>query len=201
MRVAYALLGVVWCIVIVVVLWSVNHTFTKGEHSKTDTRTTVPTSMAMQLSITSPVFQVEGVIPQRYTCDGEAVSPPLTISGVSEAVKTLVLIVEDRDVPKALKPDGIYDHWILFNIPAMTTDIAEGASAGISGKNSAGENGYAAPCPPKEYEPSEHRYFFRLYALDTELLLSDGASRQDVEAAMAGHVLQEALVIGRYARK
>jgi Raf kinase inhibitor-like YbhB/YbcL family protein len=153
------------------------------------------------LTIASPVFEVGGDIPSRYTCDGENFSPPISISGVPEAAHTLVLIMEDRDVPAAIKPDGIFDHWILFNIPAMTTDIQEGASAGIAGKNGAGQNTYIGPCPPKEYEPRTHRYFFRLYALDTELSLTEGAARADIERAMAGHVLQEALVIGRYRKK
>jgi Raf kinase inhibitor-like YbhB/YbcL family protein len=153
------------------------------------------------LSITVPVFDVGGDIPPRYTCDGENLSPPISISGVSAEARTLVLIMEDRDVPAAVKADRIFDHWILFNIPAMTTDIREGSAAGIVGKNGAGENSYIAPCPPREYEPSTHRYFFRLYALDAELSLTESAARTDVEAAMAGHVLQEALVIGTYRKK
>ena len=157
--------------------------------------------MAIALSVTSPVFDNGAIIPARYTCDGENLSPPISISGVSEGAHSLVLIVEDPDVPAAIRPDGMFDHWVLFNIPAMTTTISEGASAGISGTNGAGESRYTGPCPPKEYEPNEHRYFFRLYALDVELSLTEGASKSDVQSAMAGHVLQEALLIGRYQKK
>lgn len=192
-RIAYALLGVVWCIILVVCVLAVNGRFTREQHTKAPV-------MTLQLSITSPVFDVGGDIPSRYTCDGDQFSPPLSISGVREDAKTLVLIVEDPDVPKALRPDGVFDHWVLFNIPAMTTDIQEGASAGVTGKNSAGGNEYVGPCPPKDYEPSTHRYFFRLYALDTELSLTEDATKADVQEAMGGHILQEALMIGRYKR-
>jgi Raf kinase inhibitor-like YbhB/YbcL family protein len=179
----------------------INRSFTPFPQSGTVNNKNTVSMAITTLAIASPVFDVGGDIPPRYTCDGEQLSPPISISGVSEAARSLVLIVEDRDVPPALKPDGIFDHWILFNIPAMTTDIQEGASAGIAGRNGAGHNGYIGPCPPKEYEPSTHRYFFRLYALDTELSLTEGAARAEIERAMAGHVLQEALVIGRYKKK
>ena len=109
--------------------------------------------------------------------------------------------MDDPDVPKALKPDGVFDHWVMFNIPASVTEIPASGSVGLAGVNGAGKNAYTGPCPPAQYEPSEHRYFFRLYALDAMLSLSEGASKQDVLRAMQGHILEEAQLVGKYKRK
>jgi len=153
------------------------------------------------LTLRSPVFENGGSLPARFTCDGESMSPPLSWSGVPLGTKSLALIVEDPDVPKQLKPDGVFDHWTLFNIPPETTEIATGGTAGVRGASGTGKNQYVGPCPPKEYEPSEHRYFFRMYALDTMLDLAEGASKADVLAAMEGHVLAEVELIGKYKRQ
>ena len=153
----------------------------------------------MQLSSTA--FEEGEMIPQRFTCDGDNVSPPLSMSDVPEGAVSLVLIMDDPDVPKAVKPDGVFDHWVLFNIDPTTTEIPEGASAGVAGANGRGENTYTGPCPPPQYEPSTHRYIFVLYALDTTLSLSPGASKADVLTAMGGHVLGEVHLMGRYTRK
>ena len=93
------------------------------------------------------------------------------------------------------------DHWILFNMPPQTREIASGVTVGVPGKNGAGANQYTGPCPPPQYEPSEHRYFFKLYALDTELPLAAGASKADVEQAMRGHVIAQTELVGRYKRR
>jgi hypothetical protein len=127
---------------------------------------------------------------------GENISPPLSIRDVPEATKSLILIVYDPDVPKDLKPDGNFDHWILFNIPPQTRDIAEGASPGVSGVNTRGEMKYTGPNPPY----GEHRYFFKLYALDTILELAPGANRTEVEIEMEGHILAQAELMGRYGK-
>ncbi len=205
MRVAYALLGVVWLLIFVALAGGFHFNFgrtsnTSGERTSliTSTTTSMPSST---LSIASPAFETSQPIPSRYTCDGEHVNPQLTISGVPDGAKSLVLIVEDPDVPKQLKPDGVFDHWVLFNVPPETGTISENGSAGVSGVNGAGKNAYAAPCPPVQYEPSEHRYFFKLYALDTILDLSAGSSKAEVERAMVGHVIAEAQLLGRYKRK
>lgn len=153
------------------------------------------------LTLTSSAFENGASIPSRFTCDGVQVSPPLSISGVPEDAKSLVLIMDDPDVPKALKPDGIFDHWVLFNIPPETREIPEGGFVGVSGANSAGRNTYTGPCPPPQYEPSQHRYFFKLYALDAELLLSAGASKAEVESAMQGHIMAHTELMGVYKRK
>jgi len=154
---------------------------------------------AMSLSLTSE-FQNGASIPARFTCDADNVNPKISIGGVPEGTASLALIMDDPDVPKVLRPDGMFDHWVLFNIPPTTTEIVEGGSAGIAGHNGRGEPAYTGPCPPREYEPREHRYFFRLYALDIELELTEGASKEDVLKAMEGHVLEEAELMGRYQR-
>lgn len=154
------------------------------------------------LTLTSSAFEHDGNIPARYTCDGtRTLSPALMWSGVPEGALSLALVMDDPDVPKAIKPDGVFDHWTLFNIPPTTTEIPEGGSIGSAGVNGAGNSTYTGPCPPPQYEPSEHRYFFRLYALDTELSLAPGASKTEVLAAMQNHVLAEAELMGRYKRQ
>ena len=152
------------------------------------------------LVLTSPAFAESASIPSKFTCDGEQLSPPLSISGVPEGAKSLVLIMDDPDVPKALRPDGMFDHWVLFNILPTTGDIPEGGSVGTPGQNGSGQNEYTGPCPPRQYEPNEHRYFFKLYALDTELPLEAGASKTEVEQAMRGHIIAQTELIGRYKR-
>ena len=150
------------------------------------------------LSLTSPAFANGASMPSHFTCDGANSSPGLSISGVPEGAKSLALTMEDPDVPKILRPDGVFDHWVLFNISPTTTEIAEGGTAGTEGKNGVGNNRYTGPCPPSQYEPSEHRYFFRLYALDTELLLTEKASKADVLKAMEGHIIGQAELVGKY---
>ena len=150
--------------------------------------------------ITSAAFEDGGVIPSRYTCDGANVSPSVVFHGVPPGAKSLVIIADDPDVPRELG-GGVFDHWILFNIPPTVTGIPEGGSAGIAGVNGGGERGYFGPCPPPRYEPHEHRYFFKAFALDTTLSLSDGASKAEVEAALIGHVLAESVLLGRYQRQ
>ena len=153
------------------------------------------------MEITSPAFENGERIPAAYTCDGDRLlSPELAFSGVPAAAQSLALIMDDPDVPKVLRPDGNFTHWVLFDIPPETTLIPEGGTIGTSGVNGAGGTGYRGPCPPPEYEPKTHRYFFELYALDTVLDLPEGASKEDVEAAMDGHILDIAELVGTYSR-
>lgn len=154
----------------------------------------------MTLSLTSPAFRNDESIPARFTCDGANISPALRIAGLPAGAKSLALVMDDSDVPKQLKPDGIFDHWTLFNIDPATTEIAEGVLVGTVGVNSRGEKKYTGPCPPPQYQPTEHRYVFTLLALDTLLDLPPGATKQDVRAATAGHVLGTATLVGRYDR-
>lgn len=147
----------------------------------------------MQLS--SAAFKHGQIIPSKYTCEGKNVHPPLAIQGVPKNAKSLVLIMDDPDVPAFVRPDRMYDHWILFNIPPATSHIAEGVPLpGIQGKNTGGENRYTGPCPPD----AQHRYFFKLYALDIELSLQAGCTKKELEKAMQGHILAQAELMGLY---
>jgi Raf kinase inhibitor-like YbhB/YbcL family protein len=156
------------------------------------------------MELTSSAFAHNSLIPSKYTCDGTNTSVPLSIRNAPAEAKSLVLIATDPDIPEVFKEQqGIqmFDHWTAFNIPPMTAEIEEGRGPeGVLGNNSRGEKKYTGPCPPPQYEPSEHRYFFRLSALDTILALPEGVSREEVEEAMKGHVLEEAELIGRYKR-
>lgn len=148
--------------------------------------------------LTSPAFQHERSIPVKYTCDGDNINPPLQFEDVPDTAQSLVLIMEDPDVPKNLRADGMWDHWVLFNIEPTVSEVKEGQ--GIAGThlgvNTSGKNEYQGPCPPDR----EHRYFFKLYALDVKLDLDFGATKKEVEEALKGHVLGYAELIGLYDR-
>ncbi len=149
------------------------------------------------MKLTSPVFEQGGKIPAKYTCDGENINPPLTISDAPSETKSLVLIMEDPDVPKRLRADGIWDHWIVFNMPPNLTKIEEGKEPeGIHGIGTSKNLDYYGPCPPDR----EHRYFFKLYALNIQLNLPEKATKQQVERAMENHILAKAELMGRYER-
>ena len=159
----------------------------------------------MTLTLTSVAFSNGGKIPAKYTCDGDSkLSPPLSFSGVPEGAKSLVLIMDDPDVPEIRKKEfGIeaFDHWTLFNIPPETREISEGGTIGTPGATTRGDLHYVGPCPPPQYEPREHRYIFKLYALSAPLALSAGATKREVLDALAPILIAEAELIGRYARK
>lgn len=202
MRTAYVLLGILWLLVIAGAWYGFNHSFRNAGYTGDVTSSLAPLMATSTLSLTSSAFADGGMIPSRYTCDEDrSVSPALSISGVPESAKSLALIMDDPDVPKQLHADGMFDHWVLFNIPSATKEIPEGGSAGTAGANGAGQNAYTGPCPPPQYEPSTHRYFFYLYALDTELALQAGASKADVEKAMQGHIIAQTELMGRYKRR
>lgn len=144
------------------------------------------------LKLTSSSFEHNGKIPSRLTCDGEGVNPSLQISGVNEEAKSLVLIMDDPDAPS-----GTWNHWVKFNISTSTTEIKEAEEPdGISGVGTSGNKDYFGPCPPDR----EHRYFFKLFSLDTELELGEGATKREVEKAMEGHILQQTELVGLYER-
>jgi Raf kinase inhibitor-like YbhB/YbcL family protein len=149
------------------------------------------------MKLTSSAFQNNGLIPSVFTCDGSNYNPPLSFSDIPAEAVSLTLIMDDPDVPKDLLPSGVFDHWAVFNIPPATTGAAENSPlAGIVGNNGAGKAKYTGPCPPDR----EHRYFFRLYALDTLLDLPTGATKAQILAAMQGHIIGQAELIGRYNR-
>jgi Raf kinase inhibitor-like YbhB/YbcL family protein len=149
------------------------------------------------MKLTSPAFDHAGRIPARYTCDGDNVNPPLTIEDVPPAARSLVLILEDPDVPRTLREDGMWDHWLVYDIPPKVRNIDEHSEPpGVHGAGTAGNENYYGPCPPDR----EHRYFFKLFALDTKLDLAPKSSKKRVQQAMEGHILAEAVLMGRYER-
>jgi|SRR3989344_1732004 len=150
------------------------------------------------MELKSSAFEDGGVIPSKYTCDGGNINPPLSITGVPEDAKSLVIIMDDHDVPKSVRSDGVWDHWVVFNIPPNLNVINEGEKiTGIYGKTSGGKTEYGGPCPPDR----EHRYMFYLYALDGELSLPSGSTKSEVLNAMNGHILEKTTLVGKYNRK
>lgn len=148
------------------------------------------------MKITSSAFTNGGMIPLKYTCDGENVNPPLSFSGIPKDARSLVLIMEDPDVPISIREDGMWDHWVVFDIPATLTRVEENQQpSGISGKGSTDKLNYKGPCPP-----AEHRYYLKLFALDAFLYLPEGSTKSEVMEAMEGHVISEAELMGRYDR-
>jgi len=150
---------------------------------------------AQGMRITSPAFDNNGSIPAKFTCDGAGMNPALQFSGVPAAAKSLALIVEDPDVPKNLKADGLFEHWLMWDIAPDSKVFAEGAGRG--GINETGSAGFMAPCPPDR----EHRYFFRLFALDVKLTGAKISTKADLDKAMAGHVIGQAELVGLYKRQ
>lgn len=160
-----------------------------------------PIEEVIKMKLTSPVFENNGNIPSKYTCDGENINPELTISEVPEGTESFVLIMDDPDVPKEVRPEQMWVHWVVFNIPKETKIINENSPPGTPGKGDYSHTDYGGPCPPKQYQPTEHRYFFKLYALDVELNLPEGSTKTEVEQAMQGHLLAETQLVGKYERK
>jgi len=153
--------------------------------------------MALELKTTA--FAAGGAIPKKFTCDGPDVSPALSWGDAPAGTQSFALIMDDPDAPV-----GTWVHWVLYDLPATTRELPEGvptdgqlASGARQGTNDFRKLGYGGPCPPSG---PAHRYFFKLYALDTKLNLKAGASKADLEKAMKGHVLAQAELMGRYGR-
>ncbi len=146
------------------------------------------------LSLSSPAFRHNEHIPQKFTCDGADVSPQLLIGNVPAGTKSLALIVDDPDAPR-----GTWVHWVVWNISPDMKELKEGVvpSGAHQGMNDFRQIEYGGPCPPS----GTHRYFFKLYALDTVLSLGANSSKANLERAMQGHTLAKAELIGLYARK
>lgn len=144
-----------------------------------------------ELQVRSVAFSHNGHIPPQYTCEGENINPPLEISNIPQEAKTLALIMEDPDAP-----NGTFDHWIVWNIQPNEA-IGEKNIPGISGTNSFGKTGYGGPCPPS----GSHRYFFKVFALDTALDLLAGASKDELLRAMGGHILAVGELMGLYQKR
>lgn len=142
------------------------------------------------MRISSLEFENNGSIPEKFTCDGQDISPRLKIEDIPAKTKSLVLIVDDPEAPR-----GTWTHWLLYNIPPVSS-IDENSAPGEQLKNDSGDYGYGGPCPPI----GTHRYFFKIYALDTMLDLPKSSNKQDLLNAMQGHVLERAELVGSYGR-
>lgn len=183
----------------------------KSDASKTDTAAvvtnigrprvdTVP-APPMIFNLTSSAFDANAAMPAKYTCEGTNISPPLTWAGAPPATtKSFALIVEDPDAPDPAKPTRVFSHWVAYNIAATTTSLAENASrkgmpaGSAQGKNDGNKQGYMGPCPPI----GRHRYFFKVFALDTVLAGLNNPTKADLEKAIQGHVVGNAELIGTY---
>ncbi len=156
----------------------------------------------MALKLTSSAFEHNGDMPALYTCDGRDISPPLTWTGVPANAKSLVLIVDDPDAPDPAAPRMTFVHWLLYNLPPSEGSLPAGAKASdlppgtLLGRTDFGRTGYGGPCPPI----GKHRYFFKLYALDTMLPDLKTPTKSDLLKAMNGHVIEQTELIGLYKR-
>lgn len=152
------------------------------------------------ITVASDAFKQGGSIPQKYTCDGENISPQLSWSGIPDSTKSIALICDDPDAPM-----GTFTHWVIFNIPHEQEGMAAGVprskilkSGAVQGKNSAKRVGYFGPCPPRG---KPHRYFFKVFALDAKLDLKPGIDKMTLLKAMKGHILAKGELMGYYGRK
>lgn len=159
---------------------------------------TIPLFTEDTMTITSPAFEHEKAVPKKFSCDGEDISPELNWTDAPEGTKSFALIMDDPDAPV-----GTFVHWVYFNIPADRSGLPEGvpsglepSTGGMQGKNSWGNNEYGGPCPPG----GRHRYYFKLYALDTTLALDQGADKTELENAMEGHIIAESRLMGTFSR-
>ena len=156
----------------------------------------------MTFSLSSETFDHEGNIPAKYTCDGDDLSPQLHWSGIPDTARSLALIVDDPDAPDPAAPRTIWVHWVLYNLPVDGAGLVEAVASAalpsgtLQGRNDWQQTGYRGPCPPI----GRHRYFFKLYALDTALDLDTGATKAALESAMEGHILVESELMGTYTR-
>lgn len=153
----------------------------------------------MSLKLTSTAFEPGGTIPKKFTCDGPDVSPALAWSGAPAGTRSFALIMDDPDAPV-----GTWVHWVLYDLPVGTHELAENTAkqeelpnGARQGRNDFRRIGYGGPCPPAG---PAHRYFFKLYALDAKLALKAGATKAEVEKVMKGHILAQSELMGRYGR-
>ena len=183
-------IGLIFVIIILIIV-GVAYFFLLPSNKATDNIS--DSQLPLLMIITSPAFSHNGQVPLKYTCDGEDINPPLTISGVPANAKSLVLIVDDPDAPR-----GTWVHWTVWNIKPDTTSIGENSlpMGAVEGTTDFGRTGYGGPCPPS----GTHRYFFKIYALDTLINLSSSARKADIEKVMEGHILDQTELIGLYKR-
>ena len=145
------------------------------------------------MKITSPAFNDNDFIPVKYTCEGDDINPQLDFEMVPNKAKSLVLIVEDPDAP-----NGLWTHWILYDIPLDLRTIKENSAPGKQGMNTSNQMSYQGPCPPGK---KPHRYFFRLYALDARIEIPKEVTRKQIDPIILKHVIETAEIMGYYSRK
>jgi len=152
----------------------------------------------MSIKLTSPAFEDGVMIPGKYTCDGDDVSPQLNWEDIPDGTQSIAIIMDDPDAPR-----GTWVHWVIYNIEPDTNELHENIdtdevvnSGALQGKNSWGNIGYGGPCPPG----GVHRYFFKIYALDAETLTEPGATKEDLLESIRGHILDQGELMGRYER-
>ncbi len=168
----------------------------KGHTTIENMEATMSTDSTARIVLTSSAFKEGEMIPKKYTCDGPDISPPLRWDSVPSQAKSLALIADDPDAPM-----GTWVHWVIFNIPPHISDLPENVSpkdsllsGALQGRNDFRKVGYGGPCPPG----GTHRYYFKLYALDTMLKLKSGCSKGDLLKAMEGHIVGEGRLMGKY---
>jgi len=190
MRNVSVLIGI-GALILITGIWMINRNFTIK--SDTENSTSSGSSMPETMQLTSPAFANGGDIPSQFTCDAEDISPALSWTGAPAGTKSLALIMDDPDAGNT----G-WVHWVVFNMPPTLERIEEGKEPeGVAGNNSWGRGGWGGPCPPT----GTHRYFFKLYVLDTMLDIPEGASKSDILAAMEGHTLAQVELMGKYKRQ
>ena len=157
----------------------------------------------MTFKLTSPAFGQNGSIPPQYTCEGDDISPPLAWYDIPPGTKSLALIVDDPDAPDPAKPQRVYVHWVVYNISPITLKLPLNAARSglplkaLHGTNDWGKQTYGGPCPPV----GRHRYFFKLYALDTTLNGLKNPTKAQLEEAMAGHLVGHAELVATYEKR
>ena len=188
---------------LLIVLFALNFLFACQSETKSEAEAEVlevqplpTTEDSSGLKITSSAFIHEGMIPARYTCDGDDIAPELSWRHVPDSVVSFAMICDDPDAP-----NGDWVHWVLYNIPAedscLSLEKREQVPRHLDGLNSWGNTGYGGPCPPN----GTHRYYFKLYALDTVLDLGEGATKDELLRAMEGHIMVSGQIMGRYERQ
>lgn len=198
MKNAYALLGLAF-----IVVFGAAYILFDRAYAPTTETLSESNALTMPFTLTSSAFSDQGSIPSQYTCDGEGTLPPLSISNAPEGTVAFALVMDDLDIPNEFKEArGIqkFDHYAVYNIPPDTEDISRGIENAMPALNSQGNESYLGPCPPSEYEPKEHRYIFRLYALSEPLEFENTPTLDEVEAAAKEHMIAETELTGRYAR-
>ncbi len=199
MRNAYALLGLSFLIVFT----GAYLLFERAQAPEKITDVIDEVKQTNGMKLTSPAFENNGTIPVIYTCDGDNINPELHISDVPEGTESLILVMDDPDIPEEIRhANGIekFNHWVIYNLPADTNIIPAGGTIGTTAQNSSGNTAYTGPCPPAQYKPTEHRYIFRLYAMPNRINFIKVPTLDEVESIAQAESIEKAKLIGKYDR-